>query len=194
MEVEMNKKLIIASLFACLVGLTSIFSHQDHNQLDLIAPGFQQQQFGIPQDYFVLGTDVWLAQIRQVDEHLDHLHAEFEQAENENLNAEQFAYSNALEAYFTALIQDLGVLSNFFEFDHMLAQDDKEEMADRLLTVVTEHQQFLDVGPHYGNLGVLLGHTEQVLERVSNILTVLYGRLEDLLPHEADNEMGADDE
>ena len=191
----MNKKLLV-SLLVCLVGSTSIFSHHRHNQVNLRNPGFQQQQqrqLIIPQDYFVLGIEGWLAQMRQVDDHLDHLHVEFEQAENRNLNAAQLAYGNVLGAYFVALIHDLNALSNFFEFAHILAQNDREEMADRLLTVVAEHQQFLDAGPHYGNLGTLLGHTEQVLEGVSNVVTGLHDRLKAILPHEADGEIEVED-
>lgn len=174
-----------SSFFSCLNGREPFKGNLP------IAPAQQQpaqQQLEIPQDYFILGTDQWSLALDIVDENLNNLYGIFNAADGEHLDEAEQAYATALRAYFATLIQDLNTVNNFFNFSRFLDQDTREEIANRLLTVVVEHDQFFN-SYHVQCLVDVVGYAGDDVQEAVQRTIILDQNLRDMLPHEADDEM-----
>lgn len=176
----MNKKVML--LFLLFFG-SSISCHWANDEV--VPYVADQQQFVIPVDYFMLGTPVWLEEVRESDASLNDLYIGSVLAEYQE--AAWQGYKDGLDEYFTALTQDLETVTQFFAFAHQLNQQNKQEMAERLLNVVHEHHSFLYDTPHVHNLINVLGYSLQFIQSLRMHTEDLQERLFVILPHDADN-------
>lgn len=186
------KKLIVNTfLLLSLVSAATGFAHLGDKQLTVrnLLDVQPQRQFVIPQDYFILGGPLWMGIVQENDSQLNQLHAAAIDPANENNAVVRGRYLYVLRHYVTAICEDFTAIDRFFEFNHFLSQVQKEYIADRLLTVVYEHNAFLSASDYQADICTIFEFSDEYFASMCNDAVSLQDRLSSMIPHEADDEV-----
>lgn len=186
-------KRILFSLFISLLVGTTAWSRHPYEQRALNGHVSVQQQpvpFVIPEAYFILGTPSWLQSLGYANRSLNTLYLLKEEAESDNVDVQQ-AYKSYLSEYVSAVARGIMAIRIFFLFENRLNDAQRVLIADRLLSVVSEYNQFWGVEHYCDDFVEILEHTDQDLQRRREEVTTLERRLFMLL-HEADDMLEED--